>query len=168
MPSGGYRPGAGRPRKNNDGERTAFTPEQLKELLESPYICNVSPKSVSYTREFKEHFWKRYCDGVDSVQIFHEAGLNVEMLGRPRIHGFAKMLRHQKERGLPFNEGNEPHINPTEKQFTFPKPPRKSKHAKPIPTTEDVARMCHEVEYLRQEMEFLKKIILEARGGVLT
>ena len=165
MPRGGARPGSGRPRKNETGEHTAFTPEQLKELMESPHVSSVSRKSVSYTLAFKELFWRRYCDGIDSVQIFHEAGLSVELLGRPRIHGFAKMLRQLKERGLPFNEGNDPHIDPPEKQFAFPIPPRKSKHANPIPTTEDVGRMCHEVAYLRQELEFIKKIILAGKGG---
>jgi hypothetical protein len=163
MPSGGARPRAGRPRK--DGERTEFTSKELKELLESPYVSNVSSKSVSYTLAFKELFWKQYNDGIDPIQIFHEAGMNVEILGRPRIHGFTKMLREQKERGLSFNEGSEPHVFLPEKQFSYPIPPRKSKYANALPTTEDVSRMCHEVAYLRQEMEFIKKIILAGKDG---
>ena len=63
---GGARPGAGRPRKNLDGttEHTSFTAEQLKALVDSPYVASVSSKSVSYTKAFKEFVWKEYCNGI--------------------------------------------------------------------------------------------------------
>ena len=62
----GARPGAERPRKNLDGttEHTSFTAEQLKALVDSPYVASVSSKSVSYTKAFKEIVWKEYCNGI--------------------------------------------------------------------------------------------------------
>ncbi len=36
--------------------RTYFTEEQQSELQKNPYIQNVSPKSITYTKEFKEKF----------------------------------------------------------------------------------------------------------------
>lgn len=61
---GGARPGAGRPKRNPDGakEHVAFTAEQLKALIDSPYVASVSRKSVSYTKTFKEMAWREYCN----------------------------------------------------------------------------------------------------------
>ena len=44
---GGARPGAGRPKKKQDGttEHSTFTAEQLKELVDSPYVVSVSSKA---------------------------------------------------------------------------------------------------------------------------
>jgi len=69
-------------RKRDDGkyEHVELTAEQIHELLDSPHISYVSRKSVSYTKAFKEHFWQRYCDGVDPKQIFEDAGLNTAIL----------------------------------------------------------------------------------------
>lgn len=165
MPRGGARPGAGRHRKDSGSfEHTEFTPEQLQTLLESPHIASVSRRSVSYTLAFKEQFWRRYCDGVAPVQIFADAGLSIEILGRPRINGLVKTLRKQKEKGLPFNEGDEPHLDQPEKQFDFPKPPRIPVNTQPINPAE-TAKLVHQVAYLSQEMEFIKKIILAGKDG---
>ncbi len=45
---GGARPGAGRPRKNPDGttEHISFTAEQLKALVDSPYVASVTYKGI--------------------------------------------------------------------------------------------------------------------------
>ena len=165
MPSGGSRPGAGRPRKGKtNNERPEFTPEQLRELLESPHVAYISRKTVSFTLAFKEIFWQRYCDGVQPMQIFTDAGLNPDAVGRIRINGFAKLLRQQREKGLPFNDGREPHIGQPEKQFEFPKPPRRPNNALPI-SPDEAAKLTHQVAYLSQELEFIKKIILAGKDG---
>jgi hypothetical protein len=166
MPKGGARPGAGRPRKN-EGRFVEFTPEQLKELLESSYISNISRRSVSYTHEFKELFWQRYCDGADSMQIFRDAGLNVQILGQDRIYAFVKALRNLKERGLPFLEGNEPHDDKPEKKFDFPKPPRMQRYKDTTISPDEMSKMYHQVAYMSQEIEFIKKIILAGKDGKL-
>lgn len=163
---GGARPGSGRKKKNETNERVEFTPEQLNVLLASPHISYVSRKSVSYTLAFKEMSWQRYCDGAEPIQIFREAGLSVEILGRPRINGFFKLLRKQEEKGLPFNEGSEPHTEQPEKKYVFPIPPKKSKDThKLILSDEDIAKMFHQVAYMSQELEFIKKIILAGKEG---
>ena len=163
--SGGARPGAGRPRKHESKyERSEFTPEQLVELLSSPHVAYVSRSTISYTQAFKEMVWQRYCDGIHPTQIFEDAGINPDILGRIRVKGLVDSLRQQKEKGLSFNEGREPHVNQPEKQFEFPKPPRRPNHALPISPTE-AAKLTHQVSYLSQELEFIKKIILAGRDG---
>ena len=159
MPSGGPHPGAGRPRKEAPEERVAFTNEEIGELLESPHVSHVSRKTIAYTLAFKEMFWQRYCDGIDPMQIFKEAGLPTKILGRPRIFGLAKTLRSCKERGIPFNEGSEPHESLPAKAFDFPIPPRKPKGSKPLVLSDDdISKMFHQVAYMSQELEFIKKL----------
>jgi hypothetical protein len=54
----------------------------------------------------------------------------------------------------------EPHFNKPEKEIDIPKIPRMPKNAFISFTPETIARMSHEIQYLKQEMEFLKKVIL--------
>jgi hypothetical protein len=165
---GGARPGAGRKKKNPDGsfEHTAFTAEQLKELTDSPYVAYVSSKSVSYTKAFKNAAWQRYCDGVDPIQIFADAGLSPEALGRPRILGFFKTLRQVKGRGLEFTEGNDPYPNDNEDVPPLPTPPRRANNGHPpLMSDSDISHLATQVAYMSQELEFLKKIILAEKKG---
>lgn len=160
---GGARPGAGRKKKTPEGtyEHTTFTAEQLKELTDSPHVAYVSSKTVSYTKAFKDAAWKRYCDGIEPVQIFTDAGLNVEALGKARILGFFKLLREAKEKGLAFTEGGEPYPADAEKQFTFPTPPRRANRGRPpVMSDSEINKLATKVAFMEQELEFLKKIIL--------
>jgi hypothetical protein len=164
MARGGARPGAGRKPKdksNGYGERVKFTNEQLQELLNSPHIAFVSRTTVTYTAEFKTLFWRRYIDGVDPMQIFADEGINPTIVGRNRVKGLADLLRQQKERGIPFGDGREaPNPNPPEKLFDLPPPPRRPRYTEPDYSPDDIAKTLHQVKYLTQELEFLKKIIL--------
>jgi hypothetical protein len=100
------------------------------------------------------------------MRIFSEAGLPVEVLGRSRISSFFKLLRQQKEKGLAFNEGSEPHSEQPDKRFDFPIPPKRGAYykARQLSDTE-LAKMQHQVAYMAQELEFIKKIILAGNGG---
>jgi hypothetical protein len=112
---------------------------------------------------FKDMFWQRYCDGVDPIQIFTEAGFDVEMLGRARIFGFAKTLRNQYARGADWSEGSEPAKESGIPRESIPLPPHKSTRTKDIISPLKFEQMCHKVAYMEQELEFIKKIILEER-----
>ena len=162
---GGARPGAGRKRKNPIGPRDEFSPEQLKVLLESPHVSYVSRTTVSFTAVFKEMCWQRYIDGVEPLRIFTEANLPVDLLGRSRIAGFFKLMRKQKEKGLPFNEGNEPNEGQPEKKLDFPIPPKKISYKTTQLSDADIVKMQHQVAYMSQELEFIKKIILAGTEG---
>lgn len=165
---GGARPGAGRKRKNPNGSfgHTTFTAEQLKELTDSPHVAYVSSKTVSYTKAFKSIAWQRYCDGIDPIQIFADAGLNPETLGRPRILGFFKLLRQAKGRGLEFTDGNDPYPCENEELPPMPTPPRRAnKGHPPLMSEAEINHLATKVAYMSQELEFLKKIILAEKKG---
>ena len=169
MPSGGSRPGAGRPRKSTVFERDSFTEKQLEELSKSPHVVCVTPKTISYTLAFKELLWTRYCAGETPENIFKASGLDPDILGSTRIWGQITTLRRLHEKDKPFVEGRavantEPKPEP---MFEIPKPPRgayRRKHEEDI-RYEDVQKLMHQVAYLSQQMEFLKKIISAGKDG---
>lgn len=160
---GGARPGAGRKKKTPEGtyEHATFTAEQLKVLIDSPHVASVSSKSVSYTKAFKVMAWQRYCDGITPMQIFIDAELPTEVLGKSRILGFFKLLKEAKSRGAEFTEGNEPYANDSEKEFSFPTPPRRANRGRPpVMSDSEINKLGAKVAYMAQELEFIKKIIL--------
>ena len=164
MPRGGSRPGAGRKKKDGDvAERKHFTSAEIEQLLDSPQVAYVSRTTISFTVAFKEMFWQRYCDGIPATKIFGDAGLNVDVIGKGRIDTLIKALRDQTERGLSFNNGLEPHWEKSEKKFDLPPTPRYPKNTQIPFTPETIAKTIQEVAYLKQEMEFLKKIISAGR-----
>lgn len=111
-------------------------------------------------------FWHRYCNGTDPKQIFEDAGLNTETLDRVRINGLIKILKARKEKGLPFSEGNDPQSNQPEKKYEFPTPPRKPNSSKKLVlSNDDISGMYHQIAYMSQELEFIKKIILAEKKG---
>jgi len=164
---GGARPGAGRKPKGTEAtknSRLTFDNKQIKMLLNSPHVASVSCNSITYTKEFKEWAWQRYCDGIEPKQIFRDAGIDPTGLGLNRVKGLFDSLRDQKERGLPFNEGRDPHVEHPEKLFNLPFIPRKPKYSVIEITPNELSKLVHQVKYLTQELEFLKKIILADKG----
>lgn len=158
---GGNRTGAGRPPKSGEYVSPEFTSMQLKELIDSPYVHSVSRKSVSYTKEFKDVFWQRYCDGIDPKQIFEDAGFNTKTITRSRMNGLIKALKNKIEKGQSFTEGSEPNLEQLEKMFNFPTPPRRANNINlPNLSEADMANLLNQVAYMSQELAFLKKIIL--------
>lgn len=181
MPSGGRRPGAGRKRKEyrypgdeienpiTTTENDGFTSEEMTQLRKSQYIRKVTDKTVSYTVEFKELFWKRYNEGATPPQIFEEAGLDVEVLGDTRMYGLLTMLRRTKKRGADFIDGRGPcqKLQDKSAEEALPKLPRMPPNRKLVVGTideTDVRRLLHQVAFLTQEIEFLKKIISLGNG----
>jgi hypothetical protein len=165
---GGARPGSGRPRKTlPPANRETLTEDQIATLKASKHIADIKGQQVSYTLAYKEMFWQRYLDGVPPGIIFREAGLDPDVLGANRLNGFVETLRKQNEAGIPFTEGHQWSRKPEEpKRFDIPKPPRKPPGTKgrACYSSEDIDRLFHQVAYMSQEMEFLKKIIISDNG----
>ena len=122
-----------------------FTPEEIRELRENPYVERVSEKSViAYTDEFKEYFMEEYQKGKTPTQILRSAGFDPKMLGEDRVKGVRKRYRKMAERleGL--------------------RDTRKSSNGRPrtkdLTPEEQIQRLKHKVKYLEQENAFLKKI----------
>jgi hypothetical protein len=144
--------------------RVAFTEEQTVKLLSSPHVNRVTPKTISYTKAFKEEFVKRYCAGESPIEIFASCGLDPDIIGRKRIYGFSQTLRVLVSAGKPLQEGK-----PPKGQDALPIPKRRAHQSVAEVfaslSAEDVHKLYQRVVYLTQEMEFLKKIMLLDREG---
>ncbi len=121
-----------------------FTEDQIKLLRENPYTFNVTSSSLYLTREFKELFYKEYQNGKLPRQILEEHGYPSSILGKKRIWGIASSIKKQANREGGFSEGTNMPLSVADSDIASPEASFKA--------------LQHEVKYLRQEVEFLKKI----------
>lgn len=137
--------------------KRTFTKEEVEKLSQSDFTKKVSEKSITYTDEFKIHFVAERQKGKRSKDIFHEAGLDPDILGCERITTFSKKwmkrYREQGEMGLrDTRQGNSGRPRLTE-----------------LSTEEKLKRAQKENQLLRSELELLKKLdFTERRGSRLT
>lgn len=124
-----------------------FTDEEVAVLAANPYTYRVTSGQISFTKEFKELFWTDYQQRMSPTQIFRKYGYDPGMVGRSRITGLQQSLKREVESGLVFHEG--PRRSGERRRLT-------SGEGSPSPDT--IREMQHKIEYLEQEVEFLKKI----------
>lgn len=129
-------------------KQSRFTPEQMEILAANKFTAKVEPRYIYFTLEFKNLFLSRYEQGYSSREIFEECGFDPDILGDNRIYGFNRRLQKQLEERGTLTED-------------FPN----AKAAKPVntdyntmPAQQSVSAMQRELIYLRQQVEFLKKI----------
>ena len=126
-----------------------YTKKEMKELKENPYTLNVTKNKLSHTVEFKQVFWTKYQAGMSPRKILEELGYDPKMFGQKRIDSLVQHIKKQALSGHGFTEGS-----------------NRTKRMKIISnedfTPESFVQMQHEVLYLKQEVEFLKKITKEA------
>lgn len=75
-----------------------FTEEQKKELLKSPYIAKVHSNHLEYSTEFKQMVVEQYLNGQTPIQIFVNAGLNLELIGTKNAFNLIKKWLNEKEK----------------------------------------------------------------------
>lgn len=59
-----------------------ITTEEQKILQNNPYVAKCSDKSITFTAEFKKHAIKEYKEGRGKQEIFVEAGIPVDIIGK--------------------------------------------------------------------------------------
>lgn len=123
-----------------------FTEEQVQKFRENPYTFQVSHSRISFTREFKELYWKEYRGGTAAEQILSKYGYDPEVLGSNRVYGLTQLVRREFEQYQNFYSGPRP------------ADPKTKKTVSPSNDAGAIRALQHEVEYLKQEIEFLKKI----------
>lgn len=121
-----------------------FSDEEMAVLRQNPFTYNVTRNTLSFTREFKELFLAEYEAGNIPRQILIDHGYDPEMLGDRRIWGISQHIRKQYEKYGEVHEG-----------VSNTKPPGGSK---PLSDKDELKQLRHEVDYMKQEIEFLKKI----------
>jgi len=129
-------------------KKSIFTPEQIELLAANPFTAKVNCRQILFTLDFQNLFLSRYEKGDTSTEIFTDCGYDPDILGQQRIYGFARRLRERVESGRPLTEnyGNAKADKPSRIDYNT------------MPSQISVAAMQRELAYLRQQVDFLKKI----------
>lgn len=128
-----------------------FTEKQIQTLAANPFTQRVNSCQISYTLEFKNIFLSLYEQGKTVPEIFNELGYDTEILGSSRMYSFSSRLLKQVEEGKPLTEAparvrRGPEEGPVKVDYNTQ------------PAQQSLASMQRELIYLRQQVEFLKKL----------
>ena len=125
-----------------------FTQEQVEQLAANPFTLSVTVYRISFTLEFKNLFLSRYENGESVKDIFVALGYDPDVIGYNRMYSFSNRLLNQVEAGEPLTEDSvrKPAEKPVNTDYNT------------MPAQQSVASMQRELTYLRQQVEFLKKI----------
>ena len=127
--------------------RKVFSVEEQEELKKNPYTLRVTAKQISFTAEFKQEFWWLYCEkGLHPATIIEQLGYDPALLGGVRISGIQKHIKEEMECAGTFQSG----------RCARGKSYLSADDGYRVP--ESMTAMRHEIQYLRQEIEYLKKI----------
>jgi len=125
-------------------EQKKFTLDEQEELKSNPNVERVSETTITYTEEFKERFALEYAAGKPPAVILRECGFNHMMLGRDRKKSLVQRTKKYSQRLEGFADKR--------------KKSSSRLRIKDITDEEKIQRLEHQVRYLEQENEFLKKI----------
>lgn len=126
--------------------KVKFTEEQQQELQNNKYTARVTANSLSFTKEFKELFYNEYLTGVLPREILRRYGYPVEILGKRRIWGIAHCIKKEYESNGGFRDVRSPRPALARSEELTPE--------------QQIRQLQHKLDYLTQEVEFLKKISL--------
>ena len=111
-----------------------YTRKQIRELEKNPYVLKVTKHKLYYTAKMKQDFWVSYQAGNAPRKILADFGFDLSIFGQKQIDS---LVQHIKKQALSGNATNE----------------------NGLATPQSIERMQSELLYLRQEVDFLKKII---------
>lgn len=127
-----------------------YTPKQIKKLEANPYTLKVTKNKLYFTIKFKEDFWINYQAGNAPRKILSDLGYDLEYFGQKQIDSIVQRIKKEALSGNGFREGEN-----RERRI-----PVKATNREELSSPKSIERMQNELLYLRQEVEFLKKIIM--------
>jgi len=128
-----------------------YTAREMKLLKANPYTFKVTKNKLYFTIEFKETFWTAYDAVMAPRKILEDLGYDLEMFGQKQIDSMVQSMKRQAESGNGFRQG-ENRTRRKKDELSI----QEGAAAEPKETLENI---LNEVKYLRQEVEFLKKIV---------
>ena len=129
-------------------KRKPYTVQEKEILLQSEAIVKVTNSNATYLKEFKVFAVGEYMTGKSPLQIFIEAGINIDILGREQPQKC--LTRWRKIHDIYGAEG----FLIENRGVGSSGRPRKN----PLTTEEKLAKLEQENEILKQQVEFLKKL----------
>ena len=133
-----------------------FTAAEIKELEKNPNTLKVTDAHLSLTKAAKEEVLALIREGLSAYQIVKKLGYDPKVLGKSRCDGIRYCVLkedeagHEQRQGYPDRRSNRMSIEEIE--------------GLPL-ARESVSRMRNELIYLRQEVDFLKKISQVVKSG---
>ena len=129
-------------------KRKPYTVQEKEELLKSDAIEKVANSSATYSKEFKVYAVGEYMTGKTPLEIFIEAGINVNILGREQPHKCLSRWRKIHDKYginglLKEKRGVGSSGRPSTKELT---------------TEEKLAKLERENVILKEQVHFLKKL----------
>lgn len=126
-----------------------YTQAQIKELKKNPYTFKVTKHKIFFTIKFKEAFWISYQAGNSPRKIMKDLGYDLSMFTQRQIDNYARRIKDEALSPEGFREGEN-----RDKRMLI-----KATNEEELCSAQSINRMQNELLYLRQEVEFLKKII---------
>ena len=130
--------------------KNLFTQEQIELLEKNIYTKHVSESLIKFTDDFRDDFWRLYLTDLPVKEIFRTLGYDPEILGTKRIDGFVYNLRKNRLT-------TEQRHNSISRTSKVRRPPLNINYSE-LKTKEAIRAMEIELTYLRQEIDFLKKL----------
>ena len=127
-----------------------YTAKQIKQLEKNPYVFKVTKHKLYYTAKFKEDFWISYQAGNSPRKILTDFGFDINIFGQKQIDSLVQHIKKQALAGNGFTEGEN-----RQRRVSM-----KATSEEELSSPQSIKRMQNELLYLRQEVEFLKKIII--------
>ena len=103
-----------------------------------------------YTAKFKEDFWVSYQAGNSPRKILSDFGFDLSIFKQKQIDSLVQHIKKQALSGNGFTEGEN-----RQRRMSI-----KATDEAELSSPQSIRRMQSELQYLRQEVEFLKKIII--------
>ena len=128
-----------------------YTAREMKLLKANPYTFKVTKSKLYFTIEFKETIWTAYQAGMAPRKILEDLGYDLEMFGQKQIDSMVQRMKRQAESRNGFRQGE----NRTRRK----KDELSIQEGESVQPKEALETILNEVKYLRQEVEFLKKIV---------
>lgn len=130
--------------------RKIFTKEQQQLLRQNPYIYSVTDTRITLTKAFKEIFMTAYNTNTSPRTILEDHGFDISIIDERRIWSISQRIRTEYQKYGEFHESYSTRRTLANQSDTTDKS---------VPSDSDKLRQLqHEIDYLKQEMEFLKKI----------
>lgn len=129
-------------------KRKPYTVQEKEILLQSMAIENIANSSATYTKEFKLYAVGEYLSGKTPLEIFIEAGVDIDILGREQpqrcLSRWLKIHRTYGPNGLlQENRGVNSTGRPSKKELSI---------------EEKYEKTLKENEILKMQVEYLKKL----------
>lgn len=127
-----------------------YTAKEMKLLKANPYTFKVTKNKLYFTIEFKEAFWRAYQAGMAPRKIFEDLGYDLKIFGQKQIDSIVQSIKRQAQSETGFRQGE----NRTRRKKDELSIPEGTK----LESQETWISILNEVKYLRQEVDFLKKL----------